>query len=73
MLLSSIPVSLLPYFHNKGADQTVCGTINLLFIIGKCLLFAKNRLNKDSAKAFCTSAFGKGLQGKIYEPNTTPP
>ena len=24
MLLSSIPVSLLPYFHNKGADQTVC-------------------------------------------------
>ena len=26
MLLSSIPVSLLPYFHNKGADQTVwCG------------------------------------------------
>ena len=25
MLLSSIPVSLLPYFHNKGADQTVWG------------------------------------------------
>ena len=24
MLLSPIPVTLLPYFHNKGADQTVC-------------------------------------------------
>ena len=50
----------------------VC-TINLPFIEGKCLLFAKNRLNKNSAKSFCISAFGEGLQGKIYEPNTTPP
>ena len=35
MLLSPIPVTLLPYFHNKGADQTVC---TLALGIGHCKL-----------------------------------
>ena len=54
-------------FGKKFATHSVTN------IEGKCLFFAKNRLNKDSAKAFCATAFGAELQGKIYDPNTTPP